>query len=76
VAVVRERTEGEDPAEETVLKIVRHLVRLDEAMEREGFSVSARRRTVAEVLARVLEEAVGSGLMRIVMDEPGKNPDA
>lgn len=74
--MVRERTEGEDPAEETVLKIVRHLVRLDEAMEREGFSVSARRRTVAEVLARVLEEAVGSGLMRIVMDEPGKNPDA
>lgn len=74
--MVRERTEGEDPAEETVLKIVRHLVRLDEAMGREGFSVSARRRTVAEVLARVLEEAVGSGLMRIVMDEPDKNPDA
>jgi hypothetical protein len=76
VAVVRERTEGEDPAEETVLRIVRHLVRLDEAMEREGFSVSARRRTVAEVLARVLEEAVNSGLMRIVMDEPDRNPDA
>jgi len=73
---VREQTEGEDPAEETVLKIVRHLVRLDEAMEREGFSTLARRRTIAEVLARVLEEAVGLGLMRIVIDEPGKSPDA
>lgn len=69
------RTEGQDPAEETVLKIVRHLERLDEAMEREGFSASARARTVAEVVARVLEEAAGSGLVRIVLDEPGKNPD-
>lgn len=71
-----ERVEGEDPTETTVLKIVRHLERLDETMEREGFSTSARRRTIGEVLARVLEEAVGSGLMRIVVDEPGNNPDA
>ena len=74
--MVHKRTEGQDPAEETVLKIVRHLERLDEAMEREGFSASARGRTVAEVVARVLEEATSAGLMRIVIDEPGKNPDA
>lgn len=73
--VANEPDDGPNPAEEVVSKIVKHLVRLDGEMVREGFSTSARQRNVAEILARVLEEVVRLGLMHIAVDEPSIDLD-
>jgi len=63
-----------NPAEESAEKIVRQLEKFDRQMREEGFSMVSRRRTIAEILGKVLEECVASGLMHIPPDVAGDEP--